>query len=165
MTSAQSATDQMNDRVHGETIQDQIDKAYKDAFKAKEEKVYKALRHVLAKLKQVSIDTRTELQDPEIIKILKSEVKGRKDAIEQYKQGDRNDLVEQAEYEISLIDVYLPAQMPDEDLEKIVKETLEKVGASSPADMGKGMGAVMKEVGDRADGGRVKDMVMKVLNG
>lgn len=162
---AQQAHDQMNDRIHANTIQDQIDADYKTAFSAKEEQKYKALRPVLAKLKQTAIDSRKELEDAEIIKVLKTEVKSRKDAIEQFKKGDRQDLVDQAEYEISLIDAYLPAQMSDEDLEKIVKETVAQVGASSPADMGKAMGAVMKAVGDQADGGRVKDMVMNELKG
>lgn len=161
--SSQTVHDQMNERTQGNTIQDKIDDDYKKAFKAKEEKKYKALRHVLAKLKQVSVDTRKELTDPEIIKILKSEVKSRKDALEQFKQGKRDDLVEQTEYEISQIENYLPAQMSDEDLEKLVKEALEESGASSPADMGKAMGAVMKKVGDQADGGRVKELVAKLL--
>jgi uncharacterized protein YqeY len=158
-----SAADQMQDRVNDNTIQDDIDNDYKEAFRNKEEKKYKALRHVLAKLKQVTIDQRKELTNEEIIKILKSELKSRKDALEQFKEGGRDDLIEQTEYEISQIEQYLPAQMSDEDLEKVVKETLEKVGASSPQDMGKAMGAVMKEVGDQADGGRVKEMVMKLL--
>jgi len=153
----------MNDRIADTTIQDQIDNDYKTAFKAKEEKKYKALRHVLAKLKQVTIDTRKELNDEEIIKVLKSEVKSRKDALEQFKAGGRDDLIEQTEYEISQIENYLPEQMSDEDLEKIVKEALAEVGATSPADMGKAMGATMKKVGSDADGGRVKEMVMKLL--
>lgn len=164
MTS-QTAAEQMDERVTGSTIQDKIDSDYKVAFKAKEEKKYKALRHVLAKLKQVTIDTRKELKDEEIIKILRTEVKGRKESIEQFKTGGRDDLAEQTQYEIDTIEGYLPAQMGDDDLEKIVKEVLEQVGASSPADMGKAMGAVMGKVQGQADGGRVKEMVMKILKG
>lgn len=155
----------MQDRVNDTTIQDDIDNDYKDAFRAKEEKKYKALRHVLAKLKQVTIDSRKELTNEEIIKVLKSEVKSRKDALEQFKSGGRDDLIEQTEYEIAQIENYLPAQMSDEDLEKIVTDVLGKIGASSPADMGKAMGAVMKEVGADADGTRVKEMVMAKLKG
>ncbi len=155
----------MNERVHGNTIQDKIDEDYKAAFKAKDEPRFKALRPVLAKLKQETIDRRHELSDEEIQQVLRTEIKSRKDATEQFKQGGREDLVEQAAYEISLIESYLPAQMPDEHLEAIVRETLAAIGASSPADMGKAMGAVMAKVKGQADGGRVKAMVEKVLNG
>ena len=160
-----SAAKQMDERVQGKTIQDKIDKDYKVAFKAKEEKKYKALRHVLAKLKQVTIDTRKELSDEEIIKILRTEVKSRKESIEQFTKGGRDDLAEQTQYEIEEIENYLPAQMGDDDLQKIVKEVLEQIGASTPADMGKAMGAVMAKVQGQADGGRVKDIVMKLLKG
>lgn len=162
---SQTVADAMDERVHGNTIQDKIDTDYKVAFKAKEEKKFKALRPVLAKLKQETIDRRHELTDEEIQQVLRTEIKSRKDASEQFKQGGREDLIEQANYEISLIESYLPAQMSDEDLEAIVKETLASVGASSPADMGKAMGAVMGKVKGQADGGRVKAMVEKVLKG
>lgn len=154
----------MKDRTTHTTIQDTIDDDYKTAFKAKEKKKYIALRPVLAKIKQTTIDKRHELSNDEILEILRSEVKQRKDAMEQFKQGNRQDLVDQATYEIEIISTYLPAQMPDDELEKIVKETIEQVGASSPADMGKAMGAVMGKVKGKADGGRVKEMVEKALN-
>ena len=151
------------DRTTPSTIQDKIDDDYKTAFKAKEEKVYLALRHVLAKIKQVSIDQRKELTNDEIIQILRSEIKSRKEAIVDFKRGDRQDLVDQAEYEIERIQDYLPAEMPDEELETIVKATIEEVGASDPADMGKLMGAVMGKVKGKVEGGRVKEMVEKLL--
>lgn len=152
------------ERTAHTTVQDTIDDDYKSAFKAKDEKNYKPLRQVLAVIKQTTIDQRKELTNDEIISILKSEVKKRKDAREQFKQGNREDLVAEADNEIEVISRYLPAEMSDEDLEKLVKETLESVGASSPQDMGKAMGAVMAKVAGQADGGRVKAMVQKLLS-
>lgn len=152
------------DRTKHTTIQDTIDDDYKTAFKAKEEKKYIALRPVLAKIKQTTIDQRHELSNDEILDLLRSEVKQRKEASEQFKQGGRQDLVDQAAYEIELISSYLPAQMPDDELEKIVKATIEEVGASGPEDMGKAMGAVMGKVKGKADGGKVKEMVQKFLS-
>lgn len=155
--------DQMTARTADTTVQDDIDNDYKVAFKAKEQEKYLALRPVLSKIKQTTIDERRELTNEEILKLLRTEVKSRKEAREQFKQGNRDDLVKQADYEIELIESYLPAQMTDADLEALVKGVLEEVGATSPADMGKAMGAVMAKVGTQADGGRVKAMVMKLL--
>lgn len=152
------------DRTKHTTIQDDIDDDYKSAFKAGEKKKYTALRPVLAKIKQESIDQRKELTNEEIIALLRTEIKGRKEALEDFKKGNRDDLVEQTEYEIEVIKNYLPPEMPDEELAHIVKETLTEMGASSPADMGKAMGAVMAKVKGKVEGGRVKDMVAKMLS-
>ncbi len=152
------------DRTAHSTVQDDIDDRYKEAFKAKDKKVYIALRPVLSTIKQASIDQRKELSNDEIIALLKKEVKKRKEVIEQFKQGGREDLVEEATNEIAQISQFLPPEMTDEDLEKLVKTALEESGATSKADMGKAMGAVMAKVQGQADGGRVKEMVMKLLS-
>jgi len=147
-----------------QTIQDTIDDAYKTAYKAKDKKLYMALRFVLSRIKQEVIDTRKELTNEQILDILRSEVKKRKDAMKDFKTGGRDDLVEQNQYEIDIISVYLPAQMPDDELEKIVQATLAEIGATSPQDMGKAMGAVMAKVKGKADGTKVKEFVQKNLS-
>lgn len=152
------------DRTANATIQDQIDDAYKTAFKAKEEKIYIALRPVLSTIKQATIDKRRELSNDEIIALLQTEVKKRKEVMEDFKRGNRQDLIDQTENEIKQISHYLPAQMPDEALETAVKEAIAAVGASSPADTGKVMGAVMGKVKGKADGTRVKELVQKLLS-
>ncbi len=151
------------DRTKGNTIQDKIDDDYKAAFKAKNVDVYMPLRPVLSGLKQASIDARKELTNEEIINILKTEVKKRKDALEQFKQGGREDLVKQAENEIKVISAYLPAQMDDAALRAIVEETKAELGIDDPKKAGQLMGAVMKKVKGQADGGRVKSMVDELL--
>ena len=151
------------DRTKHTTVQDEIDDVYKTAFKARDKKVYLALRTVLSVIKQASIDQRKELSNEEIVAILKTEVKKRKEAMAQFKEGGRADLVEQAENEIEQISKFLPPEMPDDELEKIVKEVLEATGASGPGDIGKAMGAVMGKIKGQADGGRVRDMVQKLL--
>ena len=153
----------MEDRTKHSTVQDDIDDVYKTAFKAREKKVYLALRTVLSVIKQASIDQRKELSNEEIIAILKTEVKKRKEAMAQFKEGGRADLVEQAENEIEQISKFLPPEMADDELEKIVKEVLEASGASGPGDIGKAMGAVMAKVKGQADGTRVREMVQKLL--
>ena len=151
------------DRTKHTTVQDEIDDVYKTAFKARDKKVYLALRTVLSVIKQASIDQRKELSNEEIVAILKTEVKKRKEAMAQFKEGGRADLVEQAEGEIEQISKFLPPEMPDDELEKIVKEVLEATGASGPGDIGKAMGAVMAKVKGQADGTRVREMVQKML--
>lgn len=153
-----------HDRTAHATVQDDIDDAYKTAFKAKDEKVYLALRTVLSTIKQATIDQRKELSNEEIIAILKTEVKKRKEVLEQFKQGGRQDLVDQTLNEIDQISKFLPAEMSDEDLETLVKKTLEEAGFTSKADMGKAMGTVMKAVQGQASGDRVKEMVIKNLS-
>lgn len=153
----------LEDRTKGNTIQDKMDDEYKAAFKAKNTEIYIALRPVLSLLKQTSIDRRKELTNEEIIDLLRTEVKKRKDVMVQFKQGGREDLVEQTVNEIKQIEVYLPAQMGDDELKTIVQATKEATGAATTADMGKLMGAVMAKVKGKADGGRVKAMVEEVL--
>lgn len=151
------------DRTKGNTIQDKIDDDYKTAFKAKNIDVYMPLRPVLSLLKQTSIDKRKELTNEEIIDLLKTEVKKRKDAMEQFNQGGREDLVAQTENELKVISAYLPAQMPDADLEAIVKDTMAELGVTDPKKAGQLVGAVMKKVKGQADGGRVKAMIDGLL--
>ncbi len=150
------------DRTKGNTIQDKIDDDYKAAFKARNIGVYFPLRPILSLLKQTSIDKRKELTNEEIIDLLKTEVKKRKDVLEQFKQGGREDLVAQTENELKVISAYLPAQMEDVALEAIVKDTIAELGAD-PKKAGQLVGAVMKKVKGQADGGRVKAMVESLL--
>lgn len=151
------------DRTKGNTIQDKMDDDYKAAFKAKNVDVYMPLRPVLSALKQASIDARKELSNEEIVKILTTEVKKRKDALEQFKAGGREDLVKQTENEIKVISAYLPAQMDDAALRAIVEETKTEMGVTDPKKAGQLVGAVMKKVKGQADGGRVKAMIDELL--
>lgn len=151
------------DRTKGNTIQDQMDDAYKAAFKARDEKVFMALRPVLSLIKQTSIDKRKELDNNEIIAILNTEVKKRKDVLEQFKQGGRADLVAQTENELKVISAYLPAQMGDDELKAIVEATKADMGVTDPQKAGQLTGAVMKKVKGQADGNRVKEMVEQLL--
>jgi hypothetical protein len=86
-----------------------------------------------------------------------------RDSLESFTSAGREDLAEGVKAELSILEVYMPAQMSDEDLEVQVKAAIEEVGATSKADMGKVMGAAMKKIGGGADGTRVKDAVAKLL--
>jgi uncharacterized protein YqeY len=114
-------------------------------------------------MKNKQIDVRHELSDQEVQDVVKTQVKQLKDAIESFTSGGREDLATNARMEIGLLEQFLPTQMSDEELLRVVKEVVEKSGVTSKADMGKVMGQAMAAVAGRADGSRVKALVATML--
>jgi len=145
---------------------DQVNNHIKEAMKGKEEKRLSTLRMLLASLKNKKIDLGVgkELTDTDVLMVIKSEIKKRKDSIEAYENGGRNDLADSEKEEISILEKYMPEQMSVEELEKIVKDTISEVGAKGAADFGKVMGVVMSKAKGQADGNVVSAMVKKNLN-
>lgn len=125
----------------------------------------KEKRAKLVKQGQVldKVDEMSKLFDKEIIQVISSEAKKRKDSIEQYQKGNREDLVEQEEEELKILKNYLPEQMAEDKIRKIIKETIEKTGANSSQDTGKVMGIVMPQFKGRADGNVVNKIVQEEL--
>lgn len=103
------------------------------------------------------------IDDENALKVIRRKVNQRKDSIEQYGKAGREDLVAQEKAELDVLETYLPAQMSDSDLEAVVIKTKESLGISDMKDMGRLIGAVIKEVGSDADGSRVQVIVRKVL--
>ena len=116
-----------------------------------------------AAILQLEKDKRTELDDQGVMEVIAKEIKSRKEALEMFKQGGRQDLVEQNEKEIEILGEYLPPQLSESEIREIIKETIEKVGAAGMKDMGKVMGAVMPQVKGRAEGGTVNRLVKEML--
>ncbi|OBV29632.1 glutamyl-tRNA amidotransferase [Helicobacter sp. CLO-3] len=135
----------------------------KEAMKAKDEFLRDTIRMLNAAIKQVEVDTREVLDDAKVIKILKTAYKQRQDAAESYKEAGRADLFERESKEMEVILRYLPQQLSDAELESKLKEIIAQVGASSPKDMGKVMGA-SKALSEVADGRRISEMVKTLLN-
>lgn len=124
------------------------------------------IRFLDSALKNAAIEKRkpvAELTDQEVEEVIRRSIKQRKDSIEQYAAGGRAELAEQERSEVAVLETYLPAAMPDAELESLVREALAEAGAVSAADFGKAMGAVMKKVAGRAEGDRVKAVVQKLL--
>ncbi|TAL51389.1 GatB/YqeY domain-containing protein [Patescibacteria group bacterium] len=136
----------------------------KAAMKAKDSATLSTLRLLISALKNKKIDVQHELSDVEVMDVVKSQVKQLKDSIESFKAGGREDLATSTHAEVLVLEQYLPSQMGDEELTQIVKEVVEKSGATSKADMGKVMGAAMAAVAGRADGSRVKEIVGTLLS-
>ena len=146
-------------------ISDRLESDMKTAMKAGEKVKLNVIRMLRAELKNARIDRGEDLSESEEQKVLASYAKKRKEAMETYEQAGRQDLADKEQAEYDMVMAYLPEQMSESDLEKVVRAKVEETGAQSPRDMGKVMKAVMAEVGSSADGGAVSAMVKKVLAG
>ena len=135
------------------------------AMKAKDKPRLGVLRMMQAAVKQVEIDTRKELEDADVMKVLSSYARKVKDQIKSYGDGGREELKAAAVTELAIVGEFLPTEMSDEELEKIVRAAVAEVGAAGPQDMGTVMKAVMPKTAGRADGGRISALVKKVLVG
>jgi len=127
----------------------------KSAMKAGDKDRLKVVRLMLAAIKQIEVDTRSELDDTAVLGVLDKMVKQRRDSIEQFAKGGRDDLVAIEEAEISVLETYLPTKMDDTELEALIDETIAATGAESIRDMGKVMGAIKGKAAGRADMGTV----------
>jgi len=146
------------------SLRETINTDVKIAMKAKETKKRDALRLLMSAFKQIEVDERKELTDDDVIKIIQQQVKRRNDAATQYRDAGREDLLEIELSEIAFYEVYLPAQMSNDELTSSLKSIIEKVGASTMKDMGKVMGMASKELAGKADGKRINECV-KILLG
>ncbi len=144
-------------------LKERINQDLKVAMKDKDTKKRDALRLLTSAMKQIEVDERKELSDEDIIKIIQKQIKQRNDSIAQYKQAGRDDLVAKEQTEIKYYEIYLPKQLDDKELEKEIKNIIEKVGAQSLKEMGKVMGAATKQLAGKADGKRISETVKKLL--
>ena len=136
----------------------------KSAMKSGQKLELVALRNLIGKLKAKQIDNGKDLTTDEYIKVIASAAKQLKDSIQQYKDGNREDLAKNESFELSIVERYLPEQMSEEDVRSIVKKTILDVGAQSMKDMGKVMGNAMQVVGSEADGSIVQKIVREELS-
>lgn len=121
------------------------------------------IRMLRAQIKLASIDKKDELNEAELAQVLQKEAKKRKEAIELFQQGNREDLVKKEESELEIISTYLPEQLSDKDLDKIITEAIESLQVTSEKDMGRVMGVIMPEVKGKADGKVVQQKVKEHL--
>ena len=145
--------------THFEKVQADMYTAMKSGDKEKAN----TLRNVLSKLKDKRIEKREDLSNEEEIKILQTLVKQRKESIELYEKGGRNELVFIEKQEMEIINSYLPKMMSDDSIKNIVKSVIESSGANSMADMGKVMPEVMKQGEGLIDGKTAQKFVSEML--
>jgi uncharacterized protein YqeY len=146
------------------SLKGQITEDMKSAMKAGEKDRLKAVRLILAAIKQVEVDKRIELDDPAVLSVLDRMVKQRRDSVEQFQKGDRNDLADVELAEIAVLETYLPEQLSDADLDAMIDAAISSTGAESIRDMGKVMGQIKSQAAGRADMGAVGARVKSRLD-
>ena len=134
------------------------------AAKAKDKIRLSAIRMLKTAVHNKEIDLMRPLNETETLQILSAIVKQRKDSIEQFAKGDRIDLVEKETAELKVVQEFMPAQMPEEEVEAIIKKAIEEIGAVSVKDMGKVMKVLMPQLTGKADGKMVGEKVKMLLS-
>ena len=146
------------------TLQERLTEDFKAAMKAHDEVKKNTLSFARAAIKQVEVDTRKEVEDGDVLAILKKQVKMRKDALGDFEKAGRTDLLESYKAEIEILEAYLPEQMSEDDIRKLVQETAAEVGVEGgKQNMGKLMKSVMPKVKGLADGNTVRKIIEEFL--
>ena len=144
-------------------LRETIDGDIKGAMKSGAKDKVSALRMLSAALKNKQIEKRAPLTDGEVVDTVRSLIKQRKDSIEQFAKGGRQDLVDKEAAEVAVLEVYLPQQMGREEIEKLVREIIGQTGAQGAKDMGKVMKALVPLLAGRADNKLVSELVKGAL--
>ena len=143
-------------------LQDQLKQAMLD----KDQLLMQVIRFILSGVTYYEINkggAGYEATDEDVLAVINKEVKQRKDSIEQFKQGNRQDLVDKETAELAILQSYLPEQMSEEEVKKYVDEAVVETNASTPQDMGKVMSALMPKVKGKADGSLISKLVREAL--
>ena len=144
-------------------FKDRLNVDLKDAMRKKDAIKRTVIRTLLSEIRNAEIAAQKDLQESDIEGVMSKQAQQRKDSIEAYDEAGRQDLVDKETAELNIISEYLPEQMTEVEIEGIIAETLNKVDATGPSDMGKVMGALMPLVKGRADGKVVNAMVTAKL--
>ncbi len=145
-------------------LKTQINDDVKTAMREKDKARLATLRLITAAIKQKEVDERTELNDEQVVAILEKMLKQRKDSIEQFEKAGRDELAAQEKSEIDIIQVYMPEQLSDDEIEALIKEAIASTGAESMKEMGKVMGQFKPKLAGRADMGAVSGKIKSLLS-
>jgi uncharacterized protein YqeY len=147
------------------SLKDRIQEDLKDALRQRDSDRLKVLRMVKASIRNAEIDKHEDLDDQEVLGVLVKAAKQRRESIEAYREGGRDDLVSVEQGELDIIESYLPQQMTEEELREYVAKAIEEMGAQGPKDMGRVMKHLMAELKGQADGRMVNSIVREFLMG
>lgn len=145
-------------------IKDQLMEDLKEAMKAKDVVRKQTVTMLRAAVKQIEIDTRTELDDNAVMEIIVKQIKKKRAALEEFIKGERQDLADEANAEIAVLMAYLPAQLSEAEVVAIIQAGIQSVGATNMKDMGKVMAAVKDQLAGKSDNKFVADQVKKLLS-
>ena len=149
------------------TLQQRVDSDLKEAMRAKDATKLGVLRMLKSALKYAAIaksGAEAELSDAEAVQVIRKQAKQRQDSIESFEKGGRTELADKEKEELALLNTYLPQAMSSEELEKVVRETIAELGATSKAQMGAVMKALQAKAGGRADGKTLSTEVGRQLS-
>ncbi len=135
----------------------------KESLKAGDKLRLSTIRMMLSEMGNAEIAKRDELSEEEMLAVVSREAKRRKEAIEEYGKAGRQDLVDKESFEYSIIESYLPRQLEEAEIRRIIEEAVEETGTSSPGDLGKVMSVVMPRLKGKADGKKVNLMAREIL--
>lgn len=141
------------------SLREKINEDMKAAMKAREAEKLSAIRLLQAALKQKEIDERVTLSDSDVLGIIDKMLKQRRDSIEQFRTGNRPDLVAKEEFEVNVLQAYMPAQLSDAEVMKILDDVIAQTGAQGARDMGKVMNTLRPLVAGRANMGKLSGLV------
>lgn len=144
-----------------QTLSDTI----KNSMKARELERVKVLRNVQAVIKQIEIDRQTELDDAQVLEVLQKQLKQRHESLSIFTENGRDDLAEKEQFEIDIINEFMPKQMDDAELAALVSAEIKEQGATSMRDMGSVMGVLKNKTAGRADPALISKLVKDALQG
>lgn len=144
-------------------LKQRIQEDMKSAMRAQQKQRLDAIRLILAAVKQIEVDERIVVEDARLLAILDKMLKQRRDSIEQYQAANRQDLVAQEQFEVNLIQEYMPAALSDAELDQLIAEAVAATGAAGVKDMGKVMAELKPKVQGRADMGKVGSKIKEKL--
>lgn len=145
-------------------INSELETDLAEAMKLRDEVRMTTLRLLKSALKNYQIELGHDLTMQESLSVLQKEAKKHKDSIEQYQKADRQDLADEEKAELGVIEQYLPEQMSEAEVEKLVDEAIKELGATGPADMGKVIGAVRQKADNKADGALIAKLAKQKLS-
>lgn len=146
-------------------LKDRITEQVKTSMKARELEKVKVLRNVQSVIKQIEIDRKIELDDAGVLEILQKQLKQRQESLTVFQDNGREDLAQKEQFEIDIINEFMPQQMDEAELADLINQEIAAQGASSMQDMGKVMGALKTKTGGRADPAVMSQLVKKALMG
>ena len=147
------------------SLKSRINDDVKAAMRAGDAQRRDALRLLLAAVKQREVDERRELTDADVVSVIDRMTKQRRESIAQFEKGGRQDLAQKEQFELGLLQGYMPQALSDAEIATAVAEAITATGAHAPADMGKGMGGPKARLSGRADMGKVSALVKSKLSG
>ncbi|MCH8896887.1 MAG: GatB/YqeY domain-containing protein [Chloroflexi bacterium] len=145
------------------TLKERLEEDIRNAMRSRDQERLESLRFLKSKIQLTEKNQLKELDEPGVVEVLSKQAKERRESIQMFQDGNRPDLVAKETAALAVVEEYLPPQMGDEELSKIISEAIQQLGATSERDKGQVMGKVMPQVKGRADGAQVNALLTELL--